>query len=160
MLLASAVTLCDIYSTTETLPVCLAKFPEQILKFLTKSFLTTSFQRFYPPLIPFNCIASDFFYQWLQSADASLVNVHAPSQTLVSPPKRTAPFNEEPGFYVLAGLWLYGNTRLLQLQLVAMEEAIGYPDHTEQTLNTIDRNAESAVLGGKTCEETSVARSS
>ncbi len=78
------------------------------------------------------------------------MNVHVPSQTLVSPPKRTAPFNEEPGFYEPAGLWLYGNTRLLQSSLVVIADASGGPVYSEETLNSIERDAESAVLGGKT----------
>jgi hypothetical protein len=78
------------------------------------------------------------------------VNVLVPSHPFVSPPKRTAPFNEEPGFYEPAGLWLYGNTRLLQSSLISISDARGVPFHSEQTLNSIEREAESHVLGGKT----------
>lgn len=78
------------------------------------------------------------------------MNVQAPSQTLVPPPRRTAPFSEEPGFYEPAQLWLYGNTRLLESKLAYIAPASGPPGHNECQLNDIEREAESLVLDGRT----------
>ncbi|MBS1701405.1 MAG: hypothetical protein JST12_07080 [Armatimonadetes bacterium] len=74
----------------------------------------------------------------------------APSTTRVLPPRRTAPFNEEPGYYEPADLWLYGNTRLLSSDLVTIESLFGMDSESELTLNEIEREAENFVLHGKT----------
>lgn len=72
------------------------------------------------------------------------------STTRPLPPRRRAPFNEEPGFYEPANLWLYGNTRLLCSQLVKIDAAFGASSHDGNQLNEIERQAESLVLDGKT----------
>lgn len=67
-----------------------------------------------------------------------------------TPPRRTAPFDAEPGFYEPAALWLYGNTRLLQSKLVCIPDTFGRNRHTDQRLNAIEGDCESAVLDGQT----------
>lgn len=66
--------------------------------------------------------------------------------THLVPPTRTAPFDSEPGFYEPAGLWLYGNARLLGAKLAKVEAAHGRPDHTPGELGEIERTTESLVL--------------
>ncbi len=66
----------------------------------------------------------------------------------VAPPRRTAPFDLEPGFYEPASLWLYGNTRLLQSQLVHIPESFGPELHSESQLAKIECRAEQLVLAG------------
>jgi len=65
-----------------------------------------------------------------------------------TPPRRTAPFDLEPGFYEPASLWLYGNTRLLQSRLVHIPETFGPEIHSESQLADIERKAEQLVLAG------------
>lgn len=72
----------------------------------------------------------------------------APTSPLSTPPKRAAPFNQEPGFYEPAGLWLYGNARLLDSCLAHTESALGPPCHTMDTLDQIERSVEELVLSG------------
>ena len=67
-----------------------------------------------------------------------------------TPPRRTAPFDLEPGFYEPANLWLYGNTRLLESKLICLTEAFGADCHSPSQLNEIERLAEHVVLEGKT----------
>lgn len=66
------------------------------------------------------------------------------------PPRRSAPFDSEPGFYQNAGLWLYGNVRLLGTVLVSSSRAFGQPYHTPDDLGQIERETEQAVLEGRT----------
>jgi len=66
-----------------------------------------------------------------------------------SPPRRCAPFNLEPGYYEPAGLWLYGNARLLNACLAHVEQALGPPDHAPDELDEIDQMVECSVLAGK-----------
>ncbi len=66
-----------------------------------------------------------------------------------TPPRRTAPFDSEPGFYEPAGLWLYGNTRLLGANLQYISDTFGPEAHSESELNEIERKAEQIVLSGK-----------
>lgn len=68
--------------------------------------------------------------------------------THLVPPKRTAPFQIEPGFYEPAGLWLYGNARLLGAKLVAVEAAYGPPNHSLNELDEVERTSEAVVLSG------------
>jgi hypothetical protein len=67
----------------------------------------------------------------------------------VSPPRRTAPFEIEPGYYEPANLWLYGNARLLQGELACIETAFGAGPHLPKELGEIEREAERLVLAGK-----------
>lgn len=60
---------------------------------------------------------------------------------------RSAPFGEGPGFYQPAGLWLYGNVRLLNAKLVSVTTAHGRPYHSSSELDEIERAAEALVLG-------------
>jgi hypothetical protein len=64
------------------------------------------------------------------------------------PPRRTAPLNEEPGFYVPACLWLYGNTRLLQAKTAYIPECFGPERQSPDELCEIERKAEQIVLTG------------
>ncbi len=66
-----------------------------------------------------------------------------------SPPRRSAPFDQEPGFYEPAGLWLYGNVRLLRGKLGCIESSLGPPIHTPRELDQIERQAEDLVLSGQ-----------
>lgn len=68
-------------------------------------------------------------------------------KTHLPPPKRSAPFQIEPGFYEPAGLWLYGNARLLGAKLACVEAALGPPFHSPDQLDQIEREAEALVLG-------------
>lgn len=65
------------------------------------------------------------------------------------PPRRSAPFDVEPGFYPDAGLWLYGNARRLGASLASIERALGQPHHTPDDLCQIERETEQAVLEGR-----------
>jgi DNA processing protein len=64
------------------------------------------------------------------------------------PPRRSAPFEQEPGFYPDAGLWMYGNVRLLGATLAFFPLASGHPYHTPTDLDQVEREAEQAVLAG------------
>ncbi|MHB8636079.1 MAG: hypothetical protein ACYC96_06370 [Fimbriimonadaceae bacterium] len=66
-----------------------------------------------------------------------------------APPGRTMPFDIEPGFHALAGLWLYGNVRLLEAELASFEGAGGPPSQSGAELNELERQAEDLVLRGK-----------
>jgi len=67
----------------------------------------------------------------------------------VSRPRRSAPFEAEPGFYEPAQLWLYGNARLLASHLAQVFEACGPSDHSPVRLDAIEREAEDHVLASK-----------
>lgn len=71
----------------------------------------------------------------------------APSQF---PPRRSAPFEEEPGYYPEAGLWLYGNVRLLDSHLSHVPDALGQPNHTRNQLEALERQTEVLVLKPRT----------
>lgn len=64
-------------------------------------------------------------------------------------PLRTARFEDEPGFYEPAGLWLYGNIRLIRCDLGYVREAGFRVDHLPSELDAIERRAEEIVLGGQ-----------
>jgi hypothetical protein len=66
-----------------------------------------------------------------------------------APPRRSAPFELEPGYYPDAGLWLYGNTRLLGSELACVPAAFGPNHHFPSVLDAIEREVEEFVLGGK-----------
>jgi DNA processing protein len=65
------------------------------------------------------------------------------------PPRRNAPFEQEPGFYPDAGLWMYGNVRLLAAALASIPLALGRPYQTPSELDMIERETEHSVLCGK-----------
>jgi hypothetical protein len=62
-------------------------------------------------------------------------------------PRRTAPFDHEPGFYEPAGHWLYGNARLLDGRLACIARAYGPDRHLPSELAAIETEAETLVLG-------------
>lgn len=71
------------------------------------------------------------------------------SSLSIEVPSRSAPFDQEPGFYEPAGLWLYGNVRLLDAALAMISQAGGPPDHDRDELDEIERLTERSVLEGK-----------
>jgi len=67
-----------------------------------------------------------------------------------APPRRTAPFEVEPGYFEPGGLWLYGNSRLiLDGHLACVGAACGPNHHLPRELNAIEREAEELVLTSK-----------
>ncbi len=64
-------------------------------------------------------------------------------------PKRCAPFDEEPGFYEPAGLWFYGNVRLLDAHLACISKALWRSDHLPSELNEIEVEAERLILDSR-----------
>ncbi|MCW5944051.1 MAG: hypothetical protein KIS66_17615 [Fimbriimonadaceae bacterium] len=72
------------------------------------------------------------------------------ASTSISPPRRTAPFDWEPGFYEPAGVWLYGNVRLLSATLAHVPSAFGRVHSTSQEFSKIEAEAERLVLDGVT----------
>lgn len=77
------------------------------------------------------------------------MHLHQPEPgEIISPARRLEPFDQEPGFYEPAGLWLYGNTKLLQGKLAHVVSALGYPTQTPHQLDEIEREAEQIVLAG------------
>lgn len=62
---------------------------------------------------------------------------------------RSIPFDQEPGFYEPAGLWLFGNVRLLCSNLAMIWQALGRPEHAPDELDEIELMAERIVLEGK-----------
>ncbi|MBI1331269.1 MAG: hypothetical protein GC165_00145 [Armatimonadetes bacterium] len=75
---------------------------------------------------------------------------HSTTHQPANPPRRTAPFSEEPGFYEPASLWLYGNSRLLGTKLAMVSAAFGPTKHNEVELWEIEKEAQEIVLGGQT----------
>ncbi len=67
-----------------------------------------------------------------------------------APPRRSAPFEQEPGYYEPSGLWLYGNVRLLGSNLGCTVESFGPDNHSPSMLDEIERQAELIVLSGTT----------
>lgn len=65
------------------------------------------------------------------------------------PPRRTAPFDVEPGYHLPAGVWMYGNARLLSGDLAYLPTVLGPPDHAPDELDEIERQAEQLVLDAK-----------
>ena len=70
-------------------------------------------------------------------------------QPRAAAPVRSARFEDEPGYYAPAGLWLYGNVRLLHGKLACVEEALGQRDFAPPILDAVERAAEQTVLAGK-----------
>lgn len=63
--------------------------------------------------------------------------------------RRSAPFEIEPGFYEPAGLWFYGNIRLLDAPLSYVKSAISYNDQGPRYLDAIELEAEQIVLSSQ-----------
>jgi hypothetical protein len=77
-------------------------------------------------------------------------NFDTPEQKLLSaPPRRSARFIEEPGYYPEGGIWLYGNAKLLHSKLHCIQAALGPNWHDPIELSQIESEAEEAVLGMK-----------
>lgn len=68
---------------------------------------------------------------------------------LKNPPPRIEPFNQAPGYHEPAGLWLYGNVRLLSAPLGCVSLAFGRSEQTASELNAIEAEAEEIALNGK-----------
>ncbi len=66
-----------------------------------------------------------------------------------APPRRSAPYDVEPGYFEPGGLWLYGNFRLLDGQLACVAEAAGPPNHRPSELEAIEVEAERLVLNSR-----------
>lgn len=66
-----------------------------------------------------------------------------------TPPTRNAPFDDEPGYYALGQLWLYGNAKHLYSPLACVERACGPPTHSPKELEAIEREAEALMFAGK-----------
>lgn len=64
-------------------------------------------------------------------------------------PRRSAPYDVEPGYYEPGGLWLYGNVRLLQAKLAYAPAAGGPPVHRPRELEALEREAEEHVLASR-----------
>lgn len=62
------------------------------------------------------------------------------------PPRRTAPFDVEPGYYEPGALWLYGNVRLFAGTLACVERAAGPNTHRARDFDIIELEAEKHVL--------------
>lgn len=71
-------------------------------------------------------------------------------QSATCPPRRDMPFDEEPGFYEPARLWLFGNARLLRGNLVTVDRTFGPPHHSPADLQTIETETEQIILAGGT----------
>lgn len=66
-----------------------------------------------------------------------------------APPRRSAPYEEEPGYFEPGGLWMYGNSRLLDGRLVYIAGACGPNHHPPSELDAMERQAEEVVLAGQ-----------
>lgn len=70
-----------------------------------------------------------------------------PRRHVPNPPRRTAPYEDEPGFYVPGNVWMHGNTRLLLADLAYVEECCApVESHTSWVLQAIEKEAEKLVL--------------
>lgn len=66
-----------------------------------------------------------------------------------APPPRSAPFDQEPGFYEDGRVWLYGNVRALKADLAFVASARGESCHTPSQLDAISAEAMRVVLGSQ-----------
>lgn len=71
------------------------------------------------------------------------------TRPVLEPPRRSAPFTDEPGFYPEAKLWLYGNARLLGAKLACVSATLGLHDHSPAQRDELEREAERIVLAGE-----------
>lgn len=53
------------------------------------------------------------------------------------PPKRTAPFDVDPGFYEDGEVWLFGNVRILKGQLALVPGALGPGERSAFALDEV-----------------------
>jgi hypothetical protein len=90
-----------------------------------------------------HCVSDQKAAQVRASWDGTGVKTH------LANPIRSAPFEEEPGYYELAGLWLYGNVRLLDTDLAHLPTAFGPPHHGPEVLDRLERETEELVLSGR-----------
>ncbi len=65
---------------------------------------------------------------------------------LTNAPRRTVPYDMEPGYYESGGIWLFGNVRLLQVNLAYVPDAFGPDRHCAQRLASIEAAAERIVF--------------
>lgn len=63
--------------------------------------------------------------------------------------RRSARFEDEPGFYEPAGIYLYGNVRLLHAELAFVSAACGPGPWDRAALDDIEREAERRVLNAE-----------
>ena len=70
------------------------------------------------------------------------------SSGALAQPVRSAPYDQEPGYYEPGGLWLYGNVRLLNSNLAHVPGAFGHPDQACVQIDDFVREAEEHVLAG------------
>ena len=73
----------------------------------------------------------------------------APTLFDCGPPKRTARFDQEPGFHEPGNVWIYGNARLLDGALAYVPQSFGDHDGDAEELDEIERITERNVLDGK-----------
>lgn len=66
-----------------------------------------------------------------------------------NPPRRSTPFDQHPGFYEPAGLWLHGNAHLLDGDLACVSETFGSPPQDTEACELIERIAERFVREGR-----------
>ena len=62
---------------------------------------------------------------------------------------RSSRFEDKPGFYEPAGLWFYGNIRLLHANLAYIEQARAKAEFSPTDLDEIEKQTERLVLDGK-----------
>ena len=84
------------------------------------------------------------------TGEPKTVSLQPQQKPIELPPRRTATYQEEPGYYADGKLWLYGNIKLLHGSLGFVEEAFGPPPYLEHQLREVERAAEALVLAGKT----------
>lgn len=65
------------------------------------------------------------------------------------PARRSAPFDDEPGYHSPSGLWLYGNVRILRGPLAHVSLACSQFEHAPRELAEIETEAEQYVLDAK-----------
>ncbi|HVT12614.1 MAG TPA: hypothetical protein VHE55_10120 [Fimbriimonadaceae bacterium] len=58
-------------------------------------------------------------------------------------------YRDVPSYFAPAGLWLFGNVRLLGADLALVPRARGRPDHLPIELDAIEREAEEIALGSQ-----------
>ena len=68
---------------------------------------------------------------------------------LEAPASRCTRYEDEPSYYASAGVWLYGNVRLLQANLSHVEGACGPGPWNRESLDEIEREAERRILNAE-----------
>lgn len=81
------------------------------------------------------------------------ISNHKPSGiadgSAISSPRRSAPFQDEPGYYEPAKIWLFGNVRLIYAKLAHVESACGPGPWSRADFEDIEREAERRVLNAE-----------